>query len=92
MDDLRTNVISHAVARSVYRVRYDEASLIVDLAATERDRAAARAERKQRGKPFSEFMAEWQALRPSDDKLKYYGDWPEPHAPGYAKAFWGLHD
>jgi acetophenone carboxylase len=92
MDDLRTNVISHSVAHGVYRVVYDEASLIVDDTATLRERQTAREERKQRGKPFAEFIAEWQQLQPSADKLKYYGDWPEPRVPAYQKAFWGLHD
>lgn len=67
-------------------------SLATDEAATAQERARARAERKHRGKPFAEFIAQWQQVRPSDDKLKYYGDWPEPHAPGYQKPFWGLHD
>jgi acetophenone carboxylase len=90
MEDLRTNVISHSVARDVYRVVYDEASLLVDEAATQQERDRARAERKQRGKPFAAFMAEWQQLRPAADKLKYYGDWPEPRVPGYRQPFWGL--
>jgi hypothetical protein len=34
-------------------------------------------------------VAEWQTRRPSEDKLKYYGHWPEPRIPGYSNPFWG---
>ena len=92
MDDLRTNVISHEVARNVYRVVYTEETLEYDPEATVRERQRAREERKQRGKPFAEFIPAWLAQRPSEDKLKYYGHWPEPRVPGYEKSFWGLYD
>ena len=92
MDDLRTNVISHEVARTVYRVVYDAAMLEPDLPATAREREQAREERRARGKPFAEFIRGWLAHRPTDDKLKYYGHWPEPRLPAYAKPFWGLYE
>ena len=90
MEDLKQNVISSDVARNVYRVVFDSETLTVDGPATEDDRDMARQERLKRGKPFAEFMEDWQKLRPSDDKLRYYGDWPEPNSPGYSKPFWGL--
>jgi acetone carboxylase, alpha subunit len=92
IEDLRANVISPEVARDVYSVVYDPASLEVDQQATATARRQARAERKQRGKPFGEFVAEWQTRRPSDDKLKYYGHWPEPRVAGYSNPFWGQYD
>ncbi|MBI4492296.1 MAG: hydantoinase B/oxoprolinase family protein [Chloroflexi bacterium] len=92
MDDLRTDAISHHVARTVYRVVYDQTTLEVDRAATERERQRARDERKQRGKPFAAFAQEWLAKRPSDDKLKHYGHWPEPRLERYDKPFWGLYE
>jgi N-methylhydantoinase B/oxoprolinase/acetone carboxylase alpha subunit len=92
IEDLRANVISPEVARDVYRVVYDPASLEVDEQATAEARQQARAERRQRGKPFGEFVAEWQTRRPSDEKLKYYGHWPEPRVEGYSNPFWGQYD
>ncbi|MBI4492295.1 MAG: hydantoinase B/oxoprolinase family protein, partial [Chloroflexi bacterium] len=92
LDDLRTNVISLQVAREVYRVVYDEATLELNHAATERERQRARDERKQRGKPFAAFAQEWLAKRPSADKLKHYGHWPEPRLERYEKPFWGLYE
>ena len=92
MEDLWTNVISHEVARSVYRVVYDPETLTPDLPATARERELAREERRARGKPFAEFIQDWLAQWPTDDKLKYYGHWPEPRIERYTKAFWGLYD
>jgi acetophenone carboxylase len=92
LDDLRANLISHEVARDVYRMVYDPATLTLDAAATERERQRAREERKQRGKPFAAFIEEWAAKRPTDDQLKYYGQWPEPRLAEYHKPFWGLYD
>jgi N-methylhydantoinase B/oxoprolinase/acetone carboxylase alpha subunit len=90
MEDLRDGLISAQVARDVYRVVFDEELMRADLDATGEQRRLARLERLARGKPFAEFAAEWSKLRPGADKLKYYGDWPEPRAPGYDKPFWGL--
>jgi len=92
MEDLRANLISHEVAAGVYRVVYDRESLQYDQAATEQERRRARLERKERGQPFASFIQTWQAQRPSDDKLKYYGNWPEPRLEGYDKPFWGLYE
>jgi N-methylhydantoinase B/oxoprolinase/acetone carboxylase alpha subunit len=92
MEDLRDGVISDEVARGVYRVRYDEPTRTLDPAGTEAEREAARAERLQRAVPFGEFIDGWLAQKPSEDKLTYYGDWPEPGAPGYDKPFWGKFD
>jgi len=92
MEDLRANVISHEVARTVYRVVYDPETLAPDLDATAREREQARAERKERGKPFARFIQDWLAKRPSEEKLKYYGHWPEPRLERYDEPFWGLYE
>lgn len=92
MEDLRSDVLSHHVARTVYGVVYDEASLVVDPEATERRRQEIRAERRTRGKPFQEFAKEWVKKKPSEDKLTYYGYWPEPRLVDYHKPFWGLYE
>jgi acetophenone carboxylase len=92
MEDLQTGVISDEVARRVYRVVFDAATGQLDLDATTAARQHEREERKRRGKPFAEFIKQWQARRPSDDKLKYYGHWPEPRLERYEKPFWGIYD
>jgi N-methylhydantoinase B/oxoprolinase/acetone carboxylase alpha subunit len=89
MDDLRDQIISADVARDVYRVVFDEELLTVDVAATDAERQAARQDRLSRGKPFDAFVEEWSQLRPSEDKLTYYGSWPEPNVDSYTKPFWG---
>jgi acetophenone carboxylase len=89
--DLSEGVISEQVAREVYRIAFDPETLLLDEAGTAAERERARDERRQRGKPFEEFVAEWSRLRPSEDKLAYYGEWPEPHLDSYEKPFWGLH-
>jgi hypothetical protein len=92
MADLRDGLISHGVARSVYRVVYDEKNLEVDTAATDAARAGERRARLQRGLPFEAFIGPWLQQRPPAEELRYYGDWPEPGVEHYAKPFWGLFD
>jgi acetophenone carboxylase len=92
MDDLRAEILSEDVARNLYRVEFDPVTLEADPEATAASRQRAREERKQRGKPFTEFMKEWSALKPSDDLLKYYGHWPEPRLEHYDKPFWGQYE
>ncbi len=92
MRDLRDGLITPDVARAIYRVAFDEATLEVDREGTEAARREEREARRRRGKPFDAFMAEWLAKRPKDEILKYYGHWPEPSLPEYRKPFWGLYD
>ena len=63
---------------AIYGVVLDGRGDRVDAEATEDERAALRAERLQRGRPYEEFVAEWSARRPPDDALQYYGDYPIP--------------
>jgi acetophenone carboxylase len=75
--DVEHELITPAVAARVYRVSIDETGR-VDHEATVRLRAEARAERLQRGKPWTEFMEEWTRCRPPDAALRFYGEWPIP--------------
>ena len=77
MTDLRRGVITAWVARNVYRVGYDEETMAVDWEETQRLRAAERDARRARGKPWQQFHAEWDSLRPPEQALKYYGTWPD---------------
>jgi len=70
-------VLSEQSARNVYKVVWDSAARRVDLEATSELRAAELAARKQRGKRYEEFEAEWSKLKPRDEILTYYGSWPD---------------
>lgn len=78
MRDLSRKLTTHWAARNVYHVVYDEQSLRVDMAATEAERCGVREERKRRGRPYAEFVAKWQCLRPRPETIAYYGDYPDP--------------
>ena len=75
-DDLRSGVISEYTAREIYKVAYDSESLIVKAEETQALRDQARAERKAVGKPYSEFMKDWEQQRPPENALKYFGEFP----------------
>lgn len=76
MKDIENGVISHWVAKNVYKVVYDEKALEVDVEVTKALREKERAERKKRGLPYSDFVKGWLKKRPSDQTLEFYGEWP----------------
>jgi N-methylhydantoinase B/oxoprolinase/acetone carboxylase alpha subunit len=77
MKDLQDDLISHRSAEDIYRVVYDRESLMVDYEATSQMRAKERADRMERGVPFAQFEQQWLKLKPSEEIMKFYGDWPE---------------
>jgi acetophenone carboxylase len=77
MEDLRREIISHRVARDVYHVAYDPASLQVDIPATEELRRLEFEARKRRGKKYEDFEKEWLLKRPPEEALKHWGSWPD---------------
>ena len=77
MKDLREDLMSHEIARDIYKVVYDEATLVVDEEATRKARDAYRQERIRRGKPFDEFCKEWVRKAPPQ-QLPYFGSWNDP--------------
>jgi acetone carboxylase alpha subunit len=72
--DAELNRISAKVARDLFAVVYDEATLRLDVEATAELRAQARADRLVRGRPYQEFVDEWVTEEPPADLL-YYGSW-----------------
>ena len=76
VQDVRADRISAWTAREVFGVLYDTESLIVDEDATRDARQAHRARRLERGRPYAEFIADWERRLPPDDALKYFGEWP----------------
>lgn len=81
--DVRSGVVSEEIARRVYFVAYDPEAELVDEAETTRLRDAERASRLGRGRPYAEFVAEWDQLSPPEELLEAYGHWPDaaPVAP-----------
>ena len=77
MEDLRRGIYTAWTAEQVFRVAYDPETLVVDRAATERQRADERRRRLERGRPYHEFVAEWEELSPPEHALKSYGTWPD---------------
>jgi acetophenone carboxylase len=76
VDDVRRGVISTWSAREVWKVVFDDATLVVDAEATEALRRAERLERVARGRPYDEFVAEWSQRQPPQEVLEYFGAWP----------------
>jgi acetone carboxylase alpha subunit len=77
MKDLAEDLMSHENARDMYKVVYDERSLVVDMDATQKLRAEYRSERLARGQPFDEFCREWVTQEPPAH-LPYFGCWDNP--------------
>jgi acetone carboxylase, alpha subunit len=77
MKDLAEDLMSHENARDIYKVVYDERTLVVDEEATRRLRQEYRGERIRRGKPFDDFCREWVTPEPPQH-LPYYGSWENP--------------
>lgn len=74
MKDLRESRISHATARRIYHVVYDQARLKVDAAATEAARTAERDARRTRSLPYDEFVARWRRDDPPAN-VPFLGSW-----------------
>lgn len=77
MKDLAEDLMSHENARDLYKVVYDERTLVVDEDATRKLRDDYRKERLRRGKPFDQFCQEWVAPEPPAH-LPYFGSWENP--------------
>lgn len=90
--DLEDELITLDVAERIYGVVIDPQTRLVDPAATERARAAIRAERLAKGQPFAAFIKDWLARKPDPKILEHYGHWPEPQLASYRKPFWGMYD
>ncbi|HEX6021723.1 MAG TPA: hydantoinase B/oxoprolinase family protein [Solirubrobacter sp.] len=76
MEDLRNDAISDWTARNVFCVAYDAETLIVDEEGTRALRDAHRKRRLESGRPYAEFVAEWEQRLPPEQVLKYFGEWP----------------
>lgn len=72
--DIEDGLISYGVAENVYKVKIDPKTLAIDEAGTKQLRDAERQDRLSRGKPFAEFVKEWNTPTPPAH-LPYFGAW-----------------
>jgi acetophenone carboxylase len=79
--DVSTGIISRWTAENVYCVVFDGEQRI-DREATLERRDEERRQRLAQAKPYQEFVEEWSKLRPPDDALTLYGEWPSPQEAG----------
>ncbi|MGH3436491.1 MAG: hydantoinase B/oxoprolinase family protein [Sciscionella sp.] len=75
--DLTEGYISEWSARNLYAVVLDERTGRVDEQRTKELRDEVRRSRIARGKPYDEFVSEWEQRKPPEDVLKLYGSWPD---------------
>lgn len=86
--DVEAGYLSPATARDIYFVVYDPDTLAVDVQATTAARDAEREARKQRGRPYAEFVADWVTPEPPAG-IPYYGSWGDDAGTIWATA-WGV--
>jgi N-methylhydantoinase B/oxoprolinase/acetone carboxylase alpha subunit len=73
--DVARGVISVWTAEKVYCVVFDDEQRIDSEATLER-RDEERRQRLKQAVPYREFVDEWSKLKPPDDALELYGEWP----------------
>jgi N-methylhydantoinase B/oxoprolinase/acetone carboxylase alpha subunit len=72
--DYRDDLISLRTVNDIYRVVLDPETGVVDAEATAAARDAERRARLERGKPYAEFVAQWETELPPAD-VPYFGSW-----------------
>ncbi len=82
LEDLKKKIISNWTASNIYKVALDSEGRKIDQARTEELRMEERKARIARGKPYDQFMAEWEKTSPPQDILQYYGTWPDAKSTG----------
>jgi acetone carboxylase alpha subunit len=86
--DLELDRISAHVAATIYGVAWDPETFVVDAQATIELRAAIRANRIMRGRPYSEFVADFVTAEPPAELL-YYGSWGHDKNEELVATHWG---
>lgn len=74
--DFLDGLLSMRSVQQIYHVVLDEKTGAVDVAATEQARQAEREMRKARGKPYDEFVKEWETEKPPRE-VPFYGSWKD---------------
>ena len=81
-EDLKKKIVSAWTAANIYKVAFDSEGRKIDQARTEELRAEERKARIARGKPYAEFVAEWEKKSPPPEILQFYGTWPDAKSTG----------
>ncbi len=76
LDDLRKDITSASVARTMYGVALDPNTGEIDLVATKTLRTEEKKRRERESLPYAEFERGWLTQRPAEEHLLYYGPWP----------------
>ncbi|MFP6680960.1 MAG: hydantoinase B/oxoprolinase family protein [Gammaproteobacteria bacterium] len=74
--DYLDGLISMRPVQDIYHVILDEQTGAVDVEATNKARDAERGKRKALGKPYKDFVKQWQKDKPPSD-VPFYGSWGE---------------
>lgn len=74
--DYLDGLISMRPVQDIYHVILDEKTGAVDVSATGKARDAEREKRKARGKPYKEFVKQWETEKPPAD-VPFYGSWDD---------------
>lgn len=75
--DYRDGLVSMDSVRDIYHVVLDPMTAAVDSGATRAARSAERAARISRGRPYSEFVRDWETAAPPAH-LPFFGSWSDP--------------
>ncbi len=73
--DLEEGVISHTVAQEIYFIRYNQETLVLDVDATDKARAAERQARIARASDYDTFVAQEVRDSPAHISVPYFGSW-----------------
>jgi hypothetical protein len=74
--DVEQGLTSADVARDIYKVEFDDQTLLVDEAATDAVRTQERQARIDRGIPYDEFVQQWTTAEPPEG-IPYFGSWDD---------------
>ena len=72
--DIEEGLISPEWAKKLYKVEFNETTLVVDNEATEKLRAEYREQRKKQGVPYAEFVKTQVKDHPPEN-IPFYGAW-----------------
>jgi len=72
--DIEEGLISPEWAKQLYKVEFNETTLVVDEEATEKLRAEYREQRKKQGMPYAEFVKKHVKDHPPEN-IPFYGAW-----------------
>jgi N-methylhydantoinase B/oxoprolinase/acetone carboxylase alpha subunit len=72
--DIEAGLLSAPVAAKLYKIVFNEKTLILDMEATKQARKAEREARLKRGVPFKDFIKTWNKPKPPKD-IPYFGSW-----------------